>query len=213
LLVNGQSKVVRDLLGRDAPGPAVDDVAELVGNLPVFISDPAEPDPRWFEAEGAGARADRHRAATAAPAFGLAAAGPARGAGDSAGRTQFAACLTVVSLGRGVGLRVAPPVGAVRARVKAAAFCYLSVQVVVEPARGLLARRLDLRPVVVPDFTVGLLSLGLRVGDVVRNLGLDVVGDALPVLNLGLDAARNIRTAPSCALLRRRRAACELLPR
>jgi hypothetical protein len=28
---------------------------------------------------------------------------PARGAGDSAGRTQPAACLSVVSLGRGVG--------------------------------------------------------------------------------------------------------------
>ena len=66
LLVNGQTKVVRDLLGRDAPGPTLDDVAELLGNLPVFISDPAEPDLRWFEAEGACARADPDRAATAA---------------------------------------------------------------------------------------------------------------------------------------------------
>jgi hypothetical protein len=56
LLVNGQFRVVRDLLGNRGARP------------------------RWFEAEGASARADPDRAATAAFAFGLAAEEPARGA-------------------------------------------------------------------------------------------------------------------------------------
>ena len=58
LVFNGQTKVMRDFLGRDAPGLTFDDVAELLGNLRVFISDPAEPDQRWFDAQGAYARVD-----------------------------------------------------------------------------------------------------------------------------------------------------------